>query len=73
MDNKCSEQVGNFKFLGSEISCENERHIQQKLVKFAQILGILNNTFKPNFVQKRLRTTVYNALALLILLYGSEI
>jgi hypothetical protein len=30
-----------------EISYENENDIQQKLAKFAQILGILNNAFEP--------------------------
>jgi len=39
----------------------------------AQILGILNNTFKPTLVQKLSRKKVYNALALSILLYGSKI
>ena len=47
--------------------------IQQKLAKFAQILGILNNTFKPNLVKKSSTIKVYNALSLHILLYGSEI
>jgi hypothetical protein len=42
---------------------EMEKDIQQKLVKFAQILGILN-TFKPTLVQKSLGINVYNALNL---------
>jgi len=46
---------------------------QQKLAKFAEILGILNSTFKPNLVQKSSRIKVYNALPVPILLYGSEI
>jgi hypothetical protein len=29
-----------FKCLGCEISCENETHIQHKLVKFVQVHGI---------------------------------
>jgi hypothetical protein len=33
-----------FKYLGCEISHENEKDIQQKLAKVLQILGILNNT-----------------------------
>jgi hypothetical protein len=49
--NKCL-QVKKFKCLGCEISYENEKDIQQKLVKFVQIQGILNNTFKPNLVHK---------------------
>ena len=63
----------NVKCLGCEISYENEKDIQQTVTKFAQILGILNNTFKPNLVQKSSRIKTYNALALPILLYGSEI
>ena len=39
MDDKCL-QVKNLKYLGCEISYENEKAIQQKLEKFAQILGI---------------------------------
>jgi hypothetical protein len=44
VDNKCLQQVKNFKYLGCKISYENEKYIQQKLAKFAQILGILNNS-----------------------------
>jgi len=40
VENKCLQQVRNFKYLGCEISCENEKDIQQKLAKLAQILGI---------------------------------
>jgi hypothetical protein len=68
--NKCI-QVKKFKYLGCEISYENEKAIQQKLTKFAQILGILN--IKPTLVQKCSRIKVYNAFVLLILLYGSKI
>jgi hypothetical protein len=48
---------------------------QQKVAqaKFAQILGILSNTFKPNLVQKSSGIKMYNALALPLLLCGSEI
>lgn len=51
MDNKFLQQVKNFKYLDCEISCENEKDIQQKLTKFAQLLEFLNKTFKPNLVQ----------------------
>jgi hypothetical protein len=44
-------QVKNFKYLGYEISYENERNIK-KLVKFSQKLEILNKNFKPALVQK---------------------
>jgi uncharacterized protein YhhL (DUF1145 family) len=45
----------------------------QKLVNFSQILGTLNNIFKPTLVQKFSRIKIYNALAFHILLHGSEI
>jgi hypothetical protein len=35
VDNKCLQQVNNFKFLGCGISYKNEGDIQQKLTKFA--------------------------------------
>ena len=42
--------------------------------QFAQILGILNDNFKPTLVQKfQGKKKAYNALATPILLYGSEI
>jgi len=46
---------------------------QKRIAKFSQKLGNLNNTFKPTLVQKCSRIKVYNALAVPILLYGSEI
>jgi hypothetical protein len=67
------EQTKNFKYLGCKIYNENEKDIQQTLPKFAQILGILNNYFKPTSVQKFSRVKVHNALAVPILSYGSEI
>jgi GR25 family glycosyltransferase involved in LPS biosynthesis len=73
VDNKRLQKVKNFKYLGCEISCENEKNIQQNLENFSQILGILNNTFKLTLVQKFSRIKVYNALVFLNLLYGSEI
>jgi len=61
--NKCLQQGKNFKYLGCEISYENGKDTQQKLSKFAQILGILHNTFKPTLIQKFSVIKVYNALA----------
>jgi len=48
---KCLWEVKNFKYLSCEISYKNEEFIQPKLVKFFEILGILNNTFKPTLVR----------------------
>jgi hypothetical protein len=41
--------------------------------KFLQILGYLNNTLKPNLVQRSTRLKLYKTLALPTLLYGTEI
>ena len=49
-----------------------KKDIQQK-IKFAQIFGILKNTFKPNLLQTFSKIKAYNTLDLPILLYGSEI
>ena len=48
---KCLQEVKNFKYLGCEISYKNEKFIQPQLVKFSEILGILNKTFKPTLVR----------------------
>jgi len=74
-DNKCL-QVENFKYLGCEISYENEKDIhQQNPEKCSQILGILNNTFRLRVTsdQKFSKIKVHNALSLPNLLYESEI
>jgi len=64
--------VKKFKYLGCEISYENDKDIQQHVAKFTQIPGILNCTFKIKFGPE-ISSTKYNALTFPILLYGSEI
>jgi hypothetical protein len=49
-----------------------KKDIYKKLTKFAQKLRILNNTFKPTWVQSS-SIKVYSALALPVLQYGREI
>jgi hypothetical protein len=44
-----------------------------KITKFLQILGLLNNTLKPNLEQRSTRLKLYKTLALPTRLYGSEI
>jgi hypothetical protein len=73
VDNKCLQQLKNFKCLSCKASYENEKDVQQKIPKFAPILGIVSNTFRTNLVQKFSRKRVYNAQAVPIRLYGSEI
>jgi hypothetical protein len=73
VDNKCLQQAKNFKYLACGISCGNEKDALRRLAKFAQTLEILNNIFKPILVQEFSRIKESNALAVHILLYGSEI
>jgi hypothetical protein len=37
VDNKCLQQVRNFKYLGCEICYENKKDIQQKLTKYWEL------------------------------------
>jgi hypothetical protein len=49
------------------------KRIIKNLTKFVQILGILNVTLKPNFVEKYLRIKVYNAVPLTQYCAGGKI
>jgi hypothetical protein len=73
IDNVILEQVNTFTYLGCNISYQEEKGIHSKITKFLQILGLLNNTLKPNLVQISTRLKLYKTLALPTLLYGSEI
>jgi len=46
--------------------------IQNKLNNFLKITRILNNVFRPQKTLKKTTIKLYNTLALLLLLYGSE-
>jgi hypothetical protein len=72
-ENMILEQVNTFKYLGCNISYQEEKDIHSKITIFLQILGILSNTLKPNLVQKSTRLKLYKTLALPTLLYDSEI
>jgi hypothetical protein len=72
IDNMILEQVNTFTYLGCNISYQKEKEIHSKITKFLQILGTLNNTFKPNLVPRSTRLKLYKTLALANLLYGSE-
>jgi hypothetical protein len=58
--------------LGNLVSYEKEKDIDSKVTNILKITGIINNTFKPNKVQKGARIKLYATLALPVLLYGSE-
>jgi len=59
-------------YLGNMISYEGELDIDSKLNNFLKITGILNNVFRPQKTLKKTTIKLYNALALPVLLYGSE-
>jgi len=51
---------------------KKELDIDNKLHNYLKITGILNNVFRPQKTRKKTRIKLYNALALPVLLYGSE-
>ena len=63
--------IKKFKYLGCEISYENDNDIQQ-VAKFTQFREVLTALLKPNSVQK-FSSIKYNAMAVPTPLYGSEI
>ena len=54
------------------ISYEKELDFDNKLHNYLKITGIINNVFGPQKTLKKTRIKLYNTLALLVLLYGSE-
>jgi hypothetical protein len=71
IDNMILEQMNTFPYLGCNISYQEEKDVHSKITKFLQILGLLNNTLKPNLVQRSTRLKLYKTLALPTPLYGS--
>jgi hypothetical protein len=55
IDNMILEQANTFTYLGCNISYQEEKDIHSKITKCLQILGFLNNTLKPNLVQRSTR------------------
>ena len=54
------------------MSYEKELDIDNKLHNCLKITAIINNVFRPQKTLKKTRIKLYNALALPVLLYGSE-
>jgi hypothetical protein len=73
IDNTILEQVNTFTYLGCNISYQEEKDIHSKITIFLQILGLLNNTLKPNLIQRSTILKLYKTSVLPTLLYGSEI
>jgi hypothetical protein len=67
------EHVNTFTYMGCNITYQEEKDIHPKITKFLQILGLLNNTLKPNLVKRSTTLKLYRTLALPTLLYGSDI
>ncbi|KAJ4440460.1 hypothetical protein ANN_08601 [Periplaneta americana] len=72
INNKIIEQIKNFSYLGYQISYEEEKDLNEKIIKFNRAMGIINQMFKPTLVQKHTRTRIYKTLARPILCFGSE-
>jgi hypothetical protein len=72
IDNKITEQVKSFKYLGNMISYERELEIDEKLNTYLKITCILNNVFRPQKTIKKTKIKLYNTLVFPVLLYGSE-
>jgi hypothetical protein len=72
VDNKITEQVKSFHYLGNLISYENKMDIDNKLNNCLKITGIINNVFRPKKILKKTRIKLYNRLALPTLLYDRE-
>jgi hypothetical protein len=71
INDKIFEKVNEFKYLGYQISYEGGRDVKNKISKFLQVTGTINNVLKPNQVQKSSRMKIYNTLAIPALIYGS--
>jgi hypothetical protein len=66
--NMILEQVNTFTYLGCNILYQKEKDKDSKITKSLQILGLLNNTLKPNLVPRSTRLKLYKTLALPTLL-----
>jgi hypothetical protein len=73
VENKTLEQANTLNYLGCQLSFEGEKDLQEKIIKFQNTVGILNNILRPNKVQKATRLKVYSTLANPALICGSEI
>jgi hypothetical protein len=72
IDNKITEQVNSFNYLGNLISYETGMGIDAKLNAYLRITDIVNNVFRPKKTLNKNRIKVYNMLALPTLLDGSD-
>jgi hypothetical protein len=70
INNKTTEKINTFNYLGCSISYQKDKDISVKISKFLPISGIINRTLKPLQVKKKhTRLQIYNNLALPTILY----
>jgi hypothetical protein len=55
-------RLNSFNYFGNLVSYEKEKDIDSKVTNILKITGIINNTFKPNKVQKGARIKLYATL-----------
>ena len=72
IDNKITEEVNSFNYVGNLISYENEVNIHNKLNNCLIITGTESNVFRPQTTLKKTRKKLYNTLVLPVLSQGSE-
>jgi hypothetical protein len=72
INNQITEQLNTFNYLGNLVTYEKEKDTGNRVTKVLTITGIINNTFKPNNVQKGIRVELCNTTTILILLYDRE-
>jgi uncharacterized membrane protein YgaE (UPF0421/DUF939 family) len=63
-DNMILEHLNTFTHLVSNTSYQEEKDIHSKITNILQRVRLLNNTLKPNLVQRNTRLNLYKTLAL---------
>jgi hypothetical protein len=61
-----------FNYLVYNISYEGEKDLNIKVENFVNVLGVINQIFKPLLVSRHTRIHIYKTLARSVLSYGSE-
>jgi hypothetical protein len=56
-------QQNTFNYLGHNISYEGEKDLNIKVANFVNVLGIINQIFKPSLVSRHTRIRIYKTLA----------
>jgi hypothetical protein len=70
IQNKITEQVSSSKYLGYWVTHKNEKDTAEKITN--REMGVINQGFKPKFLQKHTGIRVHTLLSRSVLTYGSE-